>query len=74
MKPQLFTRAEAPRRPPRKLMHVVDAGDGCINLECKHCGHNTGWIKETETTTRYRRGLPCPECSPISNIGETRNG
>lgn len=59
---QLFTKDQAPRRKPRHLMHVEDAGDGIL-LKCVHCGHSTGWIVATLTVTEYKRGIPCPECN-----------
>lgn len=52
-------------------MHVVDAGysDGragfvgdCVQLECRRCGHNTGWIP-MRTVTEEKRGRPCPQCN-----------
>jgi len=56
-----------PRRNPRVMMHVIDAGtDGCndvIHFECRKCGHDTGWIIDTKTVTENKRGVPCPKCN-----------
>lgn len=64
---------EAPRSPRKILMHVVDAGDsGChgggdlVRLECKTCGHDSGWCSMSAngwTLTKTKRGIPCPECN-----------
>jgi len=62
---------QKPRRPPRQLMHVSDAGDSCSDdsddaviakFACKRCGHETDWI-ELGTVTEARRGIPCPCCN-----------
>ena len=60
---QMFSRNEAPRAKPIKRMHVADAGIGCIQFICQHCGHNTGWVKDEWTVTENRRGHPCPICN-----------
>lgn len=60
---KFFEEPKKPRQKPRNLMHVVDAGSEMIKLECKHCGHNTGWIKFAETVSAYKRGIPCPKCN-----------
>lgn len=56
-----------PRRSPRTMMRVVDAGQSAhgmvIQFECGKCGHNTGWIKDEKTVSENRRGMPCPECN-----------
>ncbi|HSV28619.1 MAG TPA: hypothetical protein VLL76_03645 [Candidatus Omnitrophota bacterium] len=54
---------DAPRRPRRVLMHVMDAGSGMIEFACRRCGHNTGWIRDDRTVTENRRGRPCPKCN-----------
>lgn len=59
----LFTKSDLPRTAPVKRMHVADAGCGMIKFHCPHCGHNTGWIEDTHTISKNKRGLPCPECS-----------
>lgn len=67
--PDLFGRP--PRRRPRVMMHVVDAGhsDGrngfagpCVELECAQCGHNTGWVP-SGPVWKEKRGRPCPNCN-----------
>jgi len=62
---QLFSPDQAPRRPRRVMMHVVDAGQGMVELQCAACGHNTGWV-QSRTVTEERRGRPCPNCNPES--------
>lgn len=52
----------AERRPPRVLMHVMDAGDVGVQFRCARCGHETGWISGL-TVTKAKRGLPCPDCN-----------
>lgn len=59
----LFPELNTPRAPRRKLMHVIDAGQGMVLLECRHCGHDTGWIPEELPTSAYKRGIPCPKCN-----------
>lgn len=58
----LFPETKPPRKKPRKLMHVSDAGDGVL-MECAHCGYNSGWFHTDKTVTELKRGLPCPECN-----------
>lgn len=62
--PSLF--AELPRRKPRKLMHVVDAGNGAgccvVKFECGYCGFRSDWV-EQRTVTEEKRGRPCPQCN-----------
>lgn len=57
---------DRPRRAPRVMMHVSDAGNGCesaiARFRCARCGHETDWL-EVQTITEGRRGLPCPECN-----------
>jgi hypothetical protein len=69
---QLELLEKPPRKQPRKLMHVIDAGDsGCVmepktafiaKFKCA-CGYESGWL-QVNTTTEARRGLPCPACNP----------
>lgn len=59
----LFDALDFPRRPRIKRMHVSDAGHGCIEFTCRHCGFCTGWIRDEWTITANRRGLPCPKCN-----------
>lgn len=65
MTPDLF--GPRPRRSPRVMMHVIDAGDGCesaiARFRCGRCGHETDW-QDVRTTTEGRRGVPCPKCNP----------
>jgi DNA-directed RNA polymerase subunit RPC12/RpoP len=74
MKPQtdLFGFDPAPRRKPKKLMHVVDAcADECgetsgaqlVMFGCQRCGHETDWV-EMPNVTSAKRGVPCPVCNP----------
>lgn len=58
---------QRPRRQPRPLMHVSDAGDGnegkpICRMRCKRCGAETGWL-EFETVTEAKRGIPCEACT-----------
>jgi len=53
-----------PRRSRGVLMHVSDARHDAVatvELTCRKCGHQTGWIA-FRTVTEARRGLPCPAC------------
>lgn len=59
----LFDKHQAPRRPRLKRMRVADAGPGCIQFICPHCGHDTDWIEDEWTLTENKRGLPCPKCN-----------
>ena len=57
-----------PRRQPRVMMHVTDAGmfpDGkaAIKFKCNRCEHDTGWIYDTDSVSQNKRGRPCPECN-----------
>lgn len=56
-----------PTRAPRKLMHVVDAGNGpgpghWAAFECKRCGERSKWMR-VENVTEAKRGIPCPKCN-----------
>ena len=60
----LFPMPAKPRRPPRVLMTVADAGyiDGTSDVVqwwCSRCGHETDW--QPEPTTRARP--PYPRCN-----------
>ena len=67
----LFDKTEPPkpRQPRRRLMHVVDAGDGsefgvetiCV-FRCRECDHTTEWTP-VKSTTEAKRGIPCPKCN-----------
>lgn len=55
------------RKPPRVLMHVVDAGnDPCggmiAEFKCSRCGHQTGW-QRIAMVSEAKRGRPCPNCN-----------
>jgi DNA-directed RNA polymerase subunit RPC12/RpoP len=56
-----------PRRPPRVMMHVVDAGQSeggpIICFGCTKCGHNTDWIEDDQSVSQNKKGRPCPECN-----------
>ncbi len=56
-----------PRRTPRVMMHVVEAGQGnsgkVIQFECSKCGHSTGWIEDDKSISKNKRGTPCPQCN-----------
>lgn len=58
-----------PRRSPRVMMHVVEAGQGnsgkVIQFECAKCGYNTGWIIDENSVSENKRGKPCPECNLV---------
>lgn len=60
MTPDLF--GKPPRRKPRVLMRVSDAGDGRAQFTCSKCGHVSEWL-EVDTVTEAKRGLPCPNCN-----------
>ena len=58
-----------PRRKPRKLMHVVDAGpcesrdhETIVVMECNRCDLKTDWFA-MPTVTAAKRGIECPRCS-----------
>lgn len=51
-------------RPRRKLMHVCDAGESCIQFACRHCGHKTDWLTWDNRVSEAKRGVPCPKCNP----------
>lgn len=57
----------------RVMMHVVDAGPGAVQLKCRRCGHDTGWVlwRPELTISDYKRGLPCPNCNQ-ENEHDTR--
>jgi len=65
---------DAPRRPRRVLMRVVDAGDhGCVttfryfvHLQCPRCGHDDGWSEHH--TKRETLSQPCPKCNEMAHI------
>ena len=65
--PDLFsTGGKKPRRKPRKLMDVVDAGQAnwgkVIRFKCSHCGHDTGWMDDEQSVSTNKRGIACPIC------------
>jgi hypothetical protein len=71
---QLCLFPKAPRRKPRKLMHVCDAGHHpCISgkavqFECGHCGYVSDWLPGG-TVSEDKRGRPCPRCNPVISEG-----
>lgn len=68
MADRLFDMPPKPRRKPRKLMHVYDAGD-CgfdagkvsVRFRCDRCGHKTDW--QFHMMSEAKRGIPCPTCN-----------
>lgn len=58
------------RKPPRVLMHVVDAGDhfgeheGAVIavMQCNRCKHQTYWTV-FKNVTEAKKGIPCPKCN-----------
>ena len=72
---RLFPSREMPRHPRRVMMHVVDAGPGdwgdIVRLECRKCGHGTGWSEELPGD---KRGRPCPICNARLLDGRTWDG
>ena len=56
-----------PRRKPRVMMHVSDAGNGpgcqIIRFECTKCGHDTDWMEDVRNVSENKRGMPCPKCN-----------
>jgi hypothetical protein len=71
MSAQLTLSIAPPPRPPRKLMHMIDAGcnpsgpGDIAQFACKRCGHRSEWIEAT--VTEIRRGIPCPTCNPAKS-------
>lgn len=70
--PDLFPMTVPPRRKPRVLMHVWDAGpnpnsrdedDGGIAIfQRSKCKRQTDWIP-FRTVTEAKRGIPCERCN-----------
>lgn len=68
----LFPKLVPPRRKPRVLMHVWDAGPnpnsldedggGIAIFECSKCKHQTDWLS-FRTFTEAKRGIPCERCN-----------
>ena len=57
-----------PRRAPRVMMKVIDAGDQgdveIVQMKCKKCGHETGWIPASKPWSKDKwEGRPCPVCN-----------
>lgn len=53
------------RRAPRKLMHVVDAGDAdkpIVLFRCERCDYESGWVY-SQGLSKDKRGEPCPNCN-----------
>lgn len=69
MAADLFLQTKPPRKKPRVLMHVIDAGDGaefgtphCARFKCKTCKRETDW-SGYGTITEIKRGIPCDNCN-----------
>jgi hypothetical protein len=60
-----------PRRAPRVLMHVTDAGDSSepgkpmCRMRCTRCGAETDWLV-FDSVTEAKRGIPCDACNPAA--------
>jgi len=59
--------AKPPRKKPRILAHVADAGQGnavmVIRFECDKCGWDSDWIEQTMTISEAKKGIPCERCN-----------
>ena len=53
---------DKPRRRPRVLMHVYDAGYEAIKFKCSKCGFSD-WYHNDMSVSEAKRGIPCPECN-----------
>lgn len=73
MTSQLSFLSRPPRKKPRVLMKMTDAGDAGYMLpewttshgacfQCPKCGHKDGWTFNL-MVAQVKRGLPCPECN-----------
>lgn len=68
----------APRRPRRTMMRVIDSGEGMAGypfgaeLECSRCGHKTGWL--CFTTAAEIKRQPCPKCNASEEIAAAIRG
>ena len=51
-----------PRRAPRVMMHVIDAGVDAIEYACQKCGHRD-WYMNDRSLSATKRGKPCPNCN-----------
>ena len=69
---------ERPKVMRRVLMHVYDASGECcgddgdpaiVVMRCARCGHKTDWI--SVGVSQAKRGIPCPQCSPLPQPGQT---
>jgi len=58
----LFPELTVPRKPPRQMMHVIDAGDCIARYKCAKCGAETGWL-DFANRTAAKRGVPCESCN-----------
>jgi len=56
-----------PRRKPRIMMHVTEAGQSnsgkVIQFECSKCLYNTGWLDDNHSLSTNKSGMPCPRCN-----------
>ena len=68
MSRQLDFFGRPPRKPGRKLMYVIDAGNSpggemIAQFQCLHCQRITDWLI-LDNEAEGRRGIPCPACNP----------
>ena len=62
---QLDLLERPPRKKPKRLMRVEDAGmDNLVNFVCPHCRYDDGW-SFVSNLTEGKRGKPCPKCNPV---------
>lgn len=60
----------------RRLMDVIDAGNGCwpelgryyVHLKCSHCGHDDGW--HVFRTKQESLSESCPKCNGTGTESE----
>lgn len=64
--PDMFPKP--PRRKPRVLMHVIDAGNSCMaefpmwtRFQCSRCDHKAEFVFDNKTEAMRRQ--PCPKCN-----------
>jgi len=55
-----------PRKKPRVMAHVTDAGVDAILFECKKCGWNSSWLINDISISDAKRGIPCERCNEVS--------
>lgn len=66
--PTLDLFPKPPRKAPRVLMHVIDAGNSCdadfpmwVKVKCKKCGDEAEYVHQT--ISEVKRGIACPNCN-----------